>query len=128
VFEQFGDLALLRLKLLVIREVLILAAAALAEKLALRYDTIRCWLQHFDEIGLTVVLVIAEDAALHELAGERERHEDDPAIDTGDTSTLVGEVIDPDVEFLMVGEGMRIEFARRFHASRYFFSGLSSVM
>jgi hypothetical protein len=128
VLEQFGDLALLRLKLLGIREVLILAAAALAEERALGRDTIGCWLQHLDEIGLAVVLVIAKDAALHQLTGERERNENDPAIDTGDTGALVGEVVDPDVELLMVGEGMRIEFARRFHAARHFFSGFSMIM
>ena len=126
--EQLGDLPLFRLQLLGVGEVLILAAAALAKEGTFWSDAVWRGFEHLDEVGLAVVLVIAKDAALHELAREREGDEDDPAIDTGDSHALVGEVFDPDVELLVVGEGMRFEFARRFRASRYFFSGLSRVI
>ena len=128
VFQQLGHLTAFRLKLFRIREVLILAAAALTKESTLRRDTIRCRFQHLDEIRLAVVLVIAEDTALHQLTGKRERDEDHPAIDAGHAGTFVGEVLDPNVELLMIGKGMRIELARRFHASRHFFTGSSSVM
>ena len=80
VAQQFGHLAPLPLQLFRVYQVLILATAAAAEeRAARRRNPVRRRGQHREEVGLGVVLVVAEDPGADPLAGKRERDHDDPA-------------------------------------------------
>jgi hypothetical protein len=113
VFQQFLDLPRLPRQLLVIGEVLVLAAPALAEERATRLHPIRRFLQNLHPLPLRVVLVVAENSRPHQLPGERIRHENHPAIHPPDAGTEVCQRINPQIDLLMVFERRRDEFFRR---------------
>jgi hypothetical protein len=79
VFQQFLDLLALPFQLLGVGKVLVLAAAALAEKRAFRIDAVRRGRENLQQVGLGIILVVAEDAGADLLARQREGHHDDPA-------------------------------------------------
>ena len=76
--QQLAHLALLPVELLGVGEILVLAAAAAAEKRTAGRHAVWRWCQHLDEVGLGVVLVVPEHPRPHALAGQGEGHHDHP--------------------------------------------------
>ena len=70
-------------------------------------------LDYLDQIGLAVVLVIAEHLCLHALTGQSEGDEHHPLIHAPQAHAFIGELVDAQLNLLMVGEGDGIEFAWR---------------
>ena len=62
VMEQFFDLAGFPSELRIVVEVLVLAAAALTENGARRFDSVGRCFEDFDEVGFGEILVVAIDA------------------------------------------------------------------
>ena len=77
--QELGDLALFPGELGGVRQVLVLAPAAAAEQRAAGRHAVRRGREHFQEISLGEILVVAEHPHPHALAGEGERHHDHPA-------------------------------------------------
>ena len=113
VLQQLADLAGLPRELGRVGQVLVLAAAAGPEQRAAGLHAVRRGLEHLDQVGVGAVLVVAENAGLHELAGQAERHEDHPAVHPADADAEIAQGIDPQLDLLVVGEGVRVEFFRR---------------
>ena len=113
VAEEFLDLLTFPDELFGVGEVLVLAAAAVGEERALRGDAVRGWDEDCDEIGLAEVFVVAVDPGADGFAGEGEGDEDDPAVDAAEALAHVRQGGDFEVDFLMIGERVRIEFPRR---------------
>lgn len=91
-------------------EVLVLAAAAGAEEGADGGDAVWGGGEDLDEVGVGVIFVIAVDASDDAFAWEGEGDHDDPSVDAGDALAEVGEGVDIEGEFFVVGEGDGFEF------------------
>lgn len=125
VLEELGDLAGLPGELGFVMEVLVLAAAAFAEERTAWLGTLGRGFDDFEQIGAGVVLVVAVDAGADFFTGEAEGNEDDPGCgfavgvlsrgngDAGEAVAEIGEGLDDEFEFLVVGEGMGVELFRR---------------
>jgi hypothetical protein len=121
VLEEFLHLPAFPRELLGVGEVLVLAAAAAAEERTARRDAMRGRREHLDEIRLGEVLVVAEDADLHALAGQGKRHHDDPRRgggifdfgegDAAEADAQVGERGDLELQLVMIRKGPVVEFA-----------------
>jgi hypothetical protein len=116
VLEQLLDVAALPGELGLVVEVLILAAAAAGEERAARGGALGGGDEDLDEVGLGVVLVVAEDAHADLLAGKGEGDHEHPAGGgvvgqghAGEAGTEVRERGDLDLEFVMIGEGTVVE-------------------
>lgn len=117
VLEELGDLLAFPVKLLGVVEMLILAAAAAAEERAAGLDAVGRRREDGDEVGFGEVFVVAEDAGADAFAGERERDHHDPAgcgvvrqWDAAEAGAEVGERGDLELDFLVIGERLVVEF------------------
>ena len=72
------------LKLPLVADVLILAAAATLIERTFGLNPVRRSFHHFDQIRIRVVLKIPKDPRFHPLPGDDVGHHDDPAIDPAD--------------------------------------------
>src|SRR5690606_20185522 len=111
--QQLADLAGFPRKLGVVGEVLVLAPTAGAEERAARFDPFGRCLEHLDEIGLGAVFVVAEYPGLHPLPRQAEWDKHDPSTDAPDAHAKVAERFDGELDLLMIGERIRVEFLRR---------------
>lgn len=123
VLEEFFDLASFPDELFVVGEVLVLAATAFAEERALGETSVGGGFEDFDEVGLGVGFVVAEDACADGFAGQGVWDEDDPCrvflieFHPRNADSKVGEGGDFDIDFVVVVEGIRVEFFRSAHGS-----------
>ena len=125
VLKKFLDLAGFPIELCLLVEVLVLAAAAFAKERADGLGTIRGRLDHFQQVGTGVVLVVAKDPCANEFAGETEGDKDDPAEwlalvvflrrdgYPSDSVAQIAERFDAQLDLLMVCERVGVEFLGR---------------
>ena len=106
VLDEFADLALLPQELLLIGEVLVLAAAAATEQGADRIDPVGGGLQDLHQVRLREILVVSEDAGADLLAGKGEGDHDHPAGGLLPGGCRQGIATEADAQ---VGEGHHLE-------------------
>ena len=90
--HQVGNLFAFPLQLPLVGEVLILAAAALAKKRALRLDARGRSYKHFHQIGLRIIFVVSVYACADFFARERKRNHHDPAVHPADADSQIVQV------------------------------------
>lgn len=117
----------LPIKLFLVREVLVLAASAGGEVLAMRLDPIRGGLDDFDQIGVGAVVFISPNFGADFFAREDERDEDDPAVRFCNACSEVGESYDLEIYDLVPFIRFRFEFAGAFLSHEVKVGGLRSL-
>ena len=139
VAKKRRDLVAFPLELVLVGEVLVLAASTIAEERTFRRDPVRAGAQDLEKIGMGAVLVVAPDPDPHPFAGEGIGDEDHPAMvgwgritalvslprrilpivprrlgrqgDPADPGAQVREGVDGEFELLVVAEWLGTKFS-----------------
>jgi len=117
VLEELLHLPAFPGELLGVGQVLVLAAAAPTEERTLRRDAVRRRGEDGDEIGLGEILLVAENARPHALAGQGERHHHDPLAlglagqrGAPEANPEIGQRRDLELQLVMIRKRAVVEF------------------
>ena len=112
-FKQVGNLLLFETELRVIRQVLVLAAAARAKVRATRLHTFGGRLNHAEQPGTRKILLHLAQFRFHHFPGNHERNEHDEIVNAPDTFTAEGHVGNLQRQFLAGTQIHRISLGIR---------------
>ena len=126
VAKEFPDLPPLPGELRGVVEVLILTPSAPGEEGTDRFAAVGSRDEHLEEVGVGAVGLVLPDAGPHAFARQAERHEKNPAVDSSDSRSEVGEGTDLQLDGLVIGKGFGAEVLGRGRHFGNFFSQRAS--